>query len=162
MTELPLLCPGCATAHPLSERFCRRCGMPLVFAGVDSESPVTERHARARKIRPEYARGPLVRAGAARNQAEAELIQGMLLEEGIPSLLKRTRGFDVPDFLAAGPRDVLVPQSGVATARELLAVPDAAAEAEAPPRPAPLRLIAALLAGVALAGALAWVVTNVT
>jgi hypothetical protein len=82
----------------------------------------------------------------------------MLLEEGIPSLLKRTRGFDVPDFLAAGPRDVLVPESGLGVARELLAAPSA--ETEAGPRPAPLRLAAALLVGVALVGALAWVVTN--
>jgi hypothetical protein len=160
MADLPLLCPSCATAHPLSERFCGRCGMPLVYGGARGEEPVSERHARARKIRPEYSRGPLLRAGGARNQAEAELIQGMLLQEGIPSLLKRTRGFDVPDFLAAGPRDVLVPESGLAVARELLAVEGA--ETQPAPRPAPLRLLAALLAGVALAGALAWVIANVT
>ena len=75
---------------------------------------------RARKIRPEYTRGELVRAAGGRNQAEAELIQGLLLEEGIPSILRRTRGFDVPDFLAAGPRDVLVPESGYEEARRLL------------------------------------------
>ena len=27
-------------------------------------------------------------------------------------MTQRSGGFDVPDFLAAGPRDVLVPQSG--------------------------------------------------
>jgi hypothetical protein len=43
-----------------------------------------------------------------------------LLEEGIPSLLRRSAGFDVPDFLVAGPRDVLVAQSGVQPAREVL------------------------------------------
>ena len=58
--------------------------------------------------RPEYGEGDLVKAGWARNQAEAELIQGMLAEQGIPSVLRRTRGFDVPDSLAAGPRDVMV------------------------------------------------------
>jgi hypothetical protein len=42
------------------------------------------------------------------------------LEQGIPSILRRTRGFDVPDFLAAGPRDVLVPESGYEAARDLL------------------------------------------
>ena len=63
---------------------------------------------RARKVRPGYAEGPLVRAAWARNQAEAEIIQGLLLEEGIPSLARRSGGFDVPDFLAAGPRDILV------------------------------------------------------
>ena len=70
-----------------------------------------------RKIKPQYTRGEPVKVGFARNQAEAELIQGLLLEEGIPSFLKRTRGFDVPDFLAAGPRDVLVPQAGAEAAR---------------------------------------------
>jgi len=54
------------------------------------------------------------------NQAEAEFVQGMLLEEGIPSTLRRTRGFDVPDMLAAGPRDVMVPASGHGAAREVL------------------------------------------
>ena len=44
----------------------------------------------------------------------------MLLEEGIPSLTRRSGGFDVPDFLAAGPRDILVPQSGAQAAREAL------------------------------------------
>ena len=44
----------------------------------------------------------------------------MLLEEGVPSMLRRSRGFDVPDMLAAGPRDVMVPASGAAAAREVL------------------------------------------
>ena len=61
-----------------------------------------------------------MRVAAARHQAEAELLQGLLLEEGIPSLMRRTGGFDVPDFLAAGPRDILVPASGEAAARDLL------------------------------------------
>lgn len=77
-------------------------------------------HERARKIDPAYAEGDLVRVGWAGNQAEAELIQGLLLENGIPSTLSRSMGFDVPDFLAAGPRDVYVPASGVERARELL------------------------------------------
>ena len=61
-----------------------------------------------------------MRVAGGTNQAEAEMIQGMLLEEGIPSMLRRTRGFDVPDFLAAGPRDVLVPESGYDAARSVL------------------------------------------
>ena len=48
----------------------------------------------------------------ARQQPEAEFIQNLLLEEGMPSTLRRTRGFDVPEMLAAGPRDVLVPAVG--------------------------------------------------
>ena len=95
--------------------------MPLVYAGRGGEEPITETHERARKIKPQYARGEPVKVGFARNQAEAEMIQGMLLEEGIPSMLKRTRGFDVPDFLAGGPRDILVPETGAEAARQLLA-----------------------------------------
>ena len=63
----------------------------------------------------------------ARNQAEAELLQGMLLEEGVPSLMRRSGGFDVPDFLASGPRDILVPASGASAAREILQLPEPAA-----------------------------------
>ena len=84
------------------------------------EGDVSERQRYARKIKPQLAEGQLVRVTSAHNQAEAEFIQGMLLEEGVPSLLRRSAGFDVPDFLAAGPRDILVPQSGLATAREVL------------------------------------------
>ena len=53
-------------------------------------------------------KGKLVKVAYAQNQAEAEMIQGLLSEHGIPSMLKRAAGFDVPDFLAAGPRQVLV------------------------------------------------------
>ncbi len=72
------------------------------------------------RIRAEFAQGRLVRVGWARNQAEADMMEGLLLEQGIPSLVQRSGGFDVPDFLAAGPRDILVPESGAALARELL------------------------------------------
>jgi hypothetical protein len=114
-----LLCPACDTPHGAAERFCPDCGMPLVLP-PEEPRPVTAAQERARKIRPGYAEGPLVRVAAVRNQPEAELLQGLLLEEGIPSLVRRSRGFDVPDVLAAGPRDVLVPQSGEAAARDLL------------------------------------------
>ena len=61
-----------------------------------------------------------MRVAGGRNQPEAEFIQGLLLEEGVPSVLRRTAGFDVPDFLAAGPRDVMVPEAGAETAIALL------------------------------------------
>ncbi len=61
-----------------------------------------------------------MRVVGARNLTEADFIQNLLLEEGIPSMQRRARGFDVPDFLAAGPRDILVPASGVPAAREVL------------------------------------------
>ncbi len=65
--------------------------------------------------------GKLVKVAFARNQAEAELIQGLLLESDIPSVLKRSRGFDAPEFLAAGPHDVMVAEHQAHAARELLA-----------------------------------------
>src|ERR671932_396226 len=117
----PLVCPRCAKRYGLDERFCANCGMPLVYAGAATvEEPESDAHERARKIRPELTRGELVRVGWARNQAEAELIQNLLLEEGVPSIARRSAGFDVPDFLAAGPRDVLVPESGAEIARAAL------------------------------------------
>ncbi|MGH2951220.1 MAG: hypothetical protein ACRDKX_04170 [Solirubrobacterales bacterium] len=157
----PLACPNCARKYPLSERFCADCEMPLVYVGRGEEEPITEAHEKARKVKPQYLGGDLVKAGFAGNLAEAELIQGILLEEGIPSVQRRTRGFDVPDFLAAGPRDILVPQAAEETARGLLADVEIAAGGEAPAAIAPeggaerpLRLLLVLLVAVALAAAL--------
>jgi hypothetical protein len=65
--------------------------------------------------------GPLVKVAFARNQAEAEMMQGLLLGEDIPSVLKRSRGFDAPEFLSAGPHDVFVNSDSARKAREVLA-----------------------------------------
>jgi hypothetical protein len=65
--------------------------------------------------------GRLVKVAFARNQTEAELLQGLLREAGIPSVLKRSRGFDAPEFLAAGPHDVFVDSALAKRAKELLA-----------------------------------------
>jgi predicted esterase len=132
--------------------------MPLVVAGSPEQPAATEAHADARKIHPRFAHGALVRVAVGRNLAEAELIKGMLLEQGIPSMLKRTRGFDVPDFLAAGPRDVLVPESGAEAARELLADADEAStdrEAGVSTRSEGIRLAAGMLAALLVFGAVA-------
>jgi hypothetical protein len=123
--------------------------MPLVYSGRGDEEPVTEQHERARKIKPQYTRGELRRVATARQQPEAEFIQMLLLEEGIPSTLRRGT-WDVPELLAAGPRDVLVPESGVEMAREVLRQSDiesfeAARAASAGPSPR------ALFVGIAIA-----------
>jgi hypothetical protein len=120
VSEKPLICPGCGVSYPRAERFCPACEMPLVYL-PGSEREATERQRKARKIKPQYSEGQLVRVARAENQPEAELIEALLLEEGIPSMSRRSGGFDVPDFLAAGPRDVMVPQSGAQAAREALA-----------------------------------------
>ena len=159
-----LACPVCARRYGLEERFCAHCGMPLVHVGpARSEEPASRAHERARKIRPEYTRGDLVRVAGGRNQAEAELIQNLLLEEGVPSMLRRTAGFDVPDFLAAGPRDVLVPESGAEAARETLHEADmAATDGEPTPFGSRALRISAAIVAVGVAGALvAWVLLQI-
>jgi hypothetical protein len=165
-TSGPLTCPRCAKPHPLDERFCSNCGMPLVYVGRGSEGPITDAHERARKVKPQYTRGEPVRVAGARNLAEAELIQNLLLEEGIPSMQRRTRGFDVPDFLAAGPRDILVPESAYRIAREQLEGAElVAAEADVAAASAgtsPARLAAFILLALALAGALIWLLYQAT
>ena len=156
----PLVCPRCAESHPLDDRFCRICGMPLVYGDLGIADEPTDLEARARKIKPQLAEGDLVRVAGAGNQAEAEFMQGLLLEEGIPSILRRTRGFDVPDFLAAGPRDLMVPQSGARAAREALLEADLVDDA-VPAGPNPKRVLAGLLLAVAVVALIAWIGTEV-
>ncbi|HVP01148.1 MAG TPA: hypothetical protein VMT10_01155 [Solirubrobacteraceae bacterium] len=154
--EALLVCPRCATMHGLDERFCPDCGMPLTYQGPVRDE-ATERHARARKIKPQYTEGDLVVVARGRNQAEADFISNLLLEEGVPSLVRRSRGFDVPDMLAAGPRDVLVPRSGELTAREVLLQSELHDGPGAAPSPRPAALLAGLLGVVALVGLIVWV-----
>ena len=156
-----LVCPGCGNLPAGDEAFCVRCGMPLVAAsGEQLDEPLSEAHERARKIDPRYTEGELVRVAGGRNQAEAELIQGLLLEEGVPSILRRTAGFDVPDFLAAGPRDVMVPQAGAEVARELLHSADLAPAARTAARPYPVKLVAAIALGGAGAALIAYLLQS--
>jgi len=159
-----LRCPSCGSAYSADERFCPDCKLPLVYD--DSEgviAAVSERHERARKIKPQLTEGRLVRVAGARNQAEAEFIQGLLLEEGVPSLLRRTAGFDVPDFLAAGPRDVLVPESAFDTAREVLLEGELISDSDVPAaRPvSPGRLLVGLLAALVVGAVVVWVLSRI-
>jgi Putative prokaryotic signal transducing protein len=99
--------------------------MPLVRAS-DGEDATSERRRRARRIKPQYTQGELVKVARAQNQSEAELIEDLLLAHGIPSLLRGA--VDVVDTLAGGRRDVLVPESAAQAAREALAPHGASAE----------------------------------
>ena len=96
----------------------------------------------------------LVRVAGGRNQAEAEYIQNILSEEGIPSMERRARGFDLPEFLAAGPRDVMVLATRLDEAREVL---EAAGLNPSPPAsagPDPVKLFAGVAASVLVVGAI--------
>ncbi len=148
-------CPACGEEYPATERFCPDCRLPLTAAG-EVQRPVSERHERARKIKPQLSEGRLLRVAGAHNQAEGEMIQGLLLEAGVPSLLRRSAGFDVPDFLAAGPRDVMVPESGVPTAREVLLEAELVDDAPVATVRSPARLLAGLLLAVAVVALVVW------
>jgi hypothetical protein len=136
--------------------------MPLVQPGAEPlDAPLSDAHGRARKIDPAFTEGELVRVAGGRNQSEAEFIQALLLEWGVPSILRRTAGFDVPDFLAAGPRDVLVPEAGAQTAREVLLQADLAptvSTGRTGPRPLVLAAIVAL--GGAATALVAWLASQ--
>src|SRR4051794_20556108 len=162
--DRPVVCPSCARRHDLGERFCENCGMPLVFGGPDFPGPRSPAHERARKIDPRYAQGEPVRVAFTRNQAESDLVQNILLEEGIPSMARRSRGFDVPDFLAAGPRDILVPQSGAGAARDVLRAEGIGETIEPTPgqhvEALGFRIALFVLAGGGLAAFVAWLLVR--
>src|SRR4051812_21171420 len=156
--------PGTSTRPPAPTASARsRSSTDAVADGADPWEGDALRQ-RARKIRPSYADGPLVRVARARHQAEAEMIENLLLEQGIPALARRSGGFDVPDFLAAGPRDILVPASGAEAAREVLGVD---AEPAVPPRstvrdtPGWVRALAVALAVLLLVVIAAFVISAI-
>jgi hypothetical protein len=159
-----LVCPDCGREFSADERFCDTCKMPLVPPGEVIEAPRSEAHERARKVDPRFTHGPLVRVAGAAQQPEAEMISGLLLEQGVPSVVRRSAGFDVPDFLAAGPRDILVPESGAETAREALYGAGLGSEVAVPSRPDP-RQVALVLAGIFAGGGaialLIWAISQI-
>lgn len=72
---------------------------------------------RRRETRPPAPRW--VRVAYASHQPEAELLASRLAELDIPVLVRRTT-MDVPDMLAGGPRELLVPAERELEARALL------------------------------------------
>jgi hypothetical protein len=155
---MTLVCPSCGREHGDEERFCASCGLPLVPEGGPAEAVLDERGERMRKIKKQYSEGRLVRVTVARQQPEAEFVQSLLLENGIPSTLRRTRGFDVPEMLAAGPRDVLVPESGEQAAREVLRQAEVGRPGPRAVQPPAVRVVAGVLVAIFAIGFVAWLV----
>ena len=77
-------------------------------------------------------------------------------------MLRRSAGFDVPDFMAAGPRELLVARSGLDAARDVLLQNDIAASAAVRvSSPRATRVLAALLLGVAVLAVVLFMATHV-
>lgn len=154
-TVEPLACPTCARRFPLSESFCSHCGTPLVYVGRGEEEPITDPEIRAQRVRPEYASGELVKVAAATSQAEAELIVGILLDQGIPARVAN----ELASVFPSSSRDILVPRSAYDAARALVA--DTREHTLADENTGqPARLAAGLLVGLAVAAALVWVLAE--
>lgn len=68
---------------------------------------------------PEPPRMRWVKVAFARHQPEAEMLAGLLGQLDIPVLMRRTT-IDVPDMMAGGPRELLVPADRELEARALL------------------------------------------
>jgi len=149
-----LRCPYCDETIEPAANSCKSCGLPLLQAPREYESA----SGYAPHLRPEYCGGALQRITVATSQAEAELVQGMLTEEGIPSVVTSSKSFDLADLTADGRRDVFVPEDGVEAARDLLCLsPEALATANAE-TPNPTRLLLAILIGLLLLMAVAFAV----
>ena len=73
-----------------------------------------------RRRRDHPAPSPWVRVAFALHQPEAEMMAGILGDLDIPVLIRRTT-MDVPDMLAGGPRELLVPEEHAADASAALA-----------------------------------------
>jgi Putative prokaryotic signal transducing protein len=100
---------------------------------------------------------------AANDEAEAELLQGLLRTADVGSVVRGAPGFDVPEFLAAGPREVLVAASDVPVARDVLGEVDPG-EPRPPSRSGadrPSRVLAGVLIAVALVALVVCLATDV-
>lgn len=77
--------------------------------GLFGSSPTSQR--------PEPVRW--VRVATALHQPEAEMLEGILSDLGIPVMIRRAT-IDVPEMLAGGPRAILVPAEHADDARAAL------------------------------------------
>jgi hypothetical protein len=104
----------------------------------------------------------LVKVAYAHDEMEAEFLQGLLRQADVGSVVRRAPRFDVPEFLAAGPRHVLVAASDVPLAQDVLGGVDPGPE---PPSRSfadrRSRVLAGLLIPVALVALVVCLATDV-
>jgi len=111
-----------------------------------ASTPAPERAAPA-EVGPPQPDGS-VRVAVVANQAEAELLQGVLEGAGIPSTWRRTGG-DLPELIAAGYREIYVPGAAAGDAQALLATLDPGDSDDEPP---PVRRVGLERTGLRLIG----------
>ncbi|HEV7918157.1 MAG TPA: DUF2007 domain-containing protein [Solirubrobacterales bacterium] len=159
------ICPFCGSDFQPGAVACPSCDLPLLTEHSQREAVAagTSMLMMSSRPRPEFSRGGLRRIAIASNQAEAEMVESLLRSEGIPCVVRRTAGADVPDFLAAGRRDILVPEGGVTAARDLLQMdtPSITSMTTASAT-SPLALAAAVGAGAALVVAIVAAIAALT
>ena len=105
----------------------------------------------------------LVKVAHANDEGEAELPQGLLRTADVGSVVRRAPGFDVPEFLAAVPREVLVAASDVPS-RETFCARLTRVSPGPPSRSGadrPSRVLAGVLIAVALVALVVCVATDV-
>ena len=114
------------------------------------------------RVRPEYTHGDLVTVTTVSNVAEGEMLRGMLLEEGIPSMVRPARSSVIPQALGTGPHEVVVPESAYETAYQLVhgELPQPSRPGSRS-RPEPGNLFAVVLIVVGLLAFLVWLSGNV-
>lgn len=83
------------------------------------------------------------------------MIKGLLDAEGVPALVRTQRGFEIPELVVAGPRDILVRADQYVAARQILygapleGAPPPPSEAAPDPR-YPMRLAVGLILALIL------------
>ena len=81
----------------------------------------------------EGSEGEPVKVAFADNRSESDLIQGILKEDGIPSITRKPNGTFLTDLFGMGAREIYVPAAAEENAKQLLAYLQN--DAEHPPTP---------------------------
>jgi len=156
-----LVCPGCGASRPAAELFCPDCRLPLVY---DPDQAVPVKLSERRSGLEDQAAAVGGRAGQGRvgsQSGRGRVHPGPAARGGSPEHAPPQCRFDVPDFLAAGPRDVLVARSGESTARQVLLEAEIVKPGSTVPQTAPVRMFAGMLVALVAASLILWLLYEV-
>jgi Putative prokaryotic signal transducing protein len=148
-------CPFCGVEFEQGASACPSCDLPLLSADHIATANMGGKHSARvatlavadRRPRPEYTIGDLRCVVVAMNLAEAEMLEDMLRSEGIPCVVRRAGSGANAYVGMAGQREILVPEGGLAAARDLLLIKSNAPREEVSTR---LTIVAAAIGAIAL------------